>query len=92
MLGCALLTKFFGHNSSLIDLDELITNISSFLKLDNAFLVRRGFLCFVTSCHVSCHVTRLLVLCALVASARAIVILCAFADLWSDGKVIAGIA
>ena len=34
LLGCALFSTFLGLNPLLVDLGELITRISSFLKLD----------------------------------------------------------
>ena len=37
-LGCALFSKYFGHNPVLIDHSELYKTMPSFSKLDNVYL------------------------------------------------------
>ena len=48
LLGCALFSKFLGHNPLLVDLDELNWMVPEFSKLDIGKLLLAGVLCLVT--------------------------------------------
>ena len=47
-LGCALFSKFLGHNPLLVDLDDLNWMVPEFSKLDIGKLLLAGVLCLVT--------------------------------------------